>query len=248
MRNTSCGVNTSSTSVVELAGRGEVVAERLLHHHPAPAAGLLVAAHPGAVHLLEHDGERGRRDGQVERRVALDAVRVAQIVQRAGELVEGRVVVERTRHELDVAGQAGPDLLPPRRTGVRLGRLLGHLARSRRRPSRGGRSRAPRTPAAAALGWRGRRSAGSSFLRARSPVTPKMTSAQGSGIRGRRRSSGSRRGFDAATGHAVLAPSKRFDRVERAAPTPASRSVRCSHSSGRPRPARACRSPAACAA
>ena len=36
--------------------------------------------------------------------------------------------------------------------------------------------------------------AGISFLRARSPVTPKMTSAHGSGIRGRRRSCGSRKG------------------------------------------------------
>src|SRR6266536_2230580 len=34
-----------------------------------------------------------------------------------------------------------------------------------------------------------------SFLRARSPVTPKITSAQGSGIRGRRRSCGSRSGL-----------------------------------------------------
>src|SRR4051794_8243573 len=37
--------------------------------------------------------------------------------------------------------------------------------------------------------------AGSSFLRARSPVTPKTTSAHGSGTRGRRRSRGSRSGL-----------------------------------------------------
>src|SRR5215468_2946147 len=37
--------------------------------------------------------------------------------------------------------------------------------------------------------------AGISFLRARSPVTPKITTAHGSGIRGRRRSCGSRSGF-----------------------------------------------------
>src|SRR2546423_9174329 len=37
--------------------------------------------------------------------------------------------------------------------------------------------------------------AGMSFLRARSPVTPKITRAQGSGIRGRRRSCGSRSGL-----------------------------------------------------
>src|SRR5690606_27230508 len=37
--------------------------------------------------------------------------------------------------------------------------------------------------------------AGMSFLRARSPVTPKMTSPQGPAIRGRRRSRGSRSGL-----------------------------------------------------
>src|SRR5437762_12465379 len=37
--------------------------------------------------------------------------------------------------------------------------------------------------------------AGMSFLRARSPVTPKITRAHGSGIRGRRRSCGSRSGL-----------------------------------------------------
>src|SRR6476661_4571237 len=37
--------------------------------------------------------------------------------------------------------------------------------------------------------------AGSSFLRARSPVTPKTTSAHGSGTRGSRRSLGSRSGL-----------------------------------------------------
>ena len=67
-------VNTSSTRSLSSLRRVEVVAERLLHHDPAPAAGLVVVGHPGALQLLEHDRERGRRDGQVERRVALDAV------------------------------------------------------------------------------------------------------------------------------------------------------------------------------
>ena len=110
---------------VELLGRLEVVAERLLHHHPAPAAGLLVVGHAGAGQLLEHDREGGRRDGQVERRVARDAVGVAQLVQRRGELVERVVVVERAADELDVAGEPGPHLVPPRRARVLLRRLLG---------------------------------------------------------------------------------------------------------------------------
>src|SRR3954462_3326437 len=39
-----------------------------------------------------------------------------------------------------------------------------------------------------------------SFLRARSPVTPKTTSAHGSGTRGRRRARGSRRGLRGPVG------------------------------------------------
>ena len=69
--------------VVELLGRGQVVAERLLHHDPPPAAGLVVVGHAGALQLLEHGRERRRRDGQVERGVAGDAVGVAQLVQGA---------------------------------------------------------------------------------------------------------------------------------------------------------------------
>ena len=100
--------------------------ERLLHDDPPPAAGQVVVAHAGAFHLLEHHRERGRRDGQVERRVARDAVGVAQVVEGARELVEGGVVVERPGHELDVAGQPGPHLVAPGGAGVGLGRLPGH--------------------------------------------------------------------------------------------------------------------------
>jgi hypothetical protein len=46
--------------VVELLGRLHVLAERLLHDHPAPAAGLVVGRHARAAHLLEHRGERRR--------------------------------------------------------------------------------------------------------------------------------------------------------------------------------------------
>ena len=63
--------------------------------------------------------------------------------------------------------------------GVLLRAPCGPATRSRRRPSRGGRSRARRSRAAAGRGWPGRRRPGISFLRARSPVTPKTTSAHG---------------------------------------------------------------------
>ena len=97
---------------------------------------------------------------------------------------------------------AGPR--PRRATGCARApaRPRGPSPRSRRRPSPGGRSRAPRSPAAAGPGWPGRRWPGSSFLRARSPVTPKMTSAHGSGMRGSRRSSGSRSGLALQFGRA----------------------------------------------
>src|SRR5690606_10776840 len=48
--------------------------------------------------------------------------------------------------------------------------------------------------------------AGISFLRDRSPVTPKMTSPDGPAIRGRRRSLGSRRAFDHAAGAGAASP------------------------------------------
>ena len=88
-----------------------------------PALG--VAGHPGALHLLQHRREHARRDRQVERRVALDAVAGAQVVERLAERVERLVVVERAGDELDVARQSPPDLLVPGRPGVLLGRLAG---------------------------------------------------------------------------------------------------------------------------
>ncbi len=99
--------------------------ERLLHHHPAPATTVRVAGHAGALHLVQHDGEQARRDRQVERRVALDTVRASQFVERRGQGVERRVVVEPSWNELDVAAQAPPHCLVPGRAGVFLGRLLG---------------------------------------------------------------------------------------------------------------------------
>ena len=62
---------------VELQRAGDVVTERLLHHHPPPAARLGVVGHAGAVHLVQHRREHRRRDRQVERGVAFDAVALA---------------------------------------------------------------------------------------------------------------------------------------------------------------------------
>jgi hypothetical protein len=53
-------------------------------------------------------------------------VGLAQLVQRAGQLVERGVVVERAGHKLDVAGQPGPDLFLPLGAAICLGCLVGH--------------------------------------------------------------------------------------------------------------------------
>ena len=103
----------------------QVVAERLLHHDPAPAAGLRVVGHPGAGELVEHQREGGRRDGEVERGVARDAVALAQVVQGGGQVVERGVVVERAGDELELAGQPLPDVLAPRGPGALLRGLVG---------------------------------------------------------------------------------------------------------------------------
>jgi hypothetical protein len=70
------------------------VAEGFLHHDPAPAAVALVVGQARALHLLEHHGERFRRNGEVERSVADDSVRQAKVIERAAEQVERCVVVE----------------------------------------------------------------------------------------------------------------------------------------------------------
>ena len=80
--------------LVELAARGQVLAERLLDDDPPPPLRRALG-HAGALHLLEHGREHRRRDGQVERGVAADAVAALELVEGVGELVEGVVVVER---------------------------------------------------------------------------------------------------------------------------------------------------------
>ena len=237
--------------VVERLRRRQVVAERLLHHHPPPAAGLGVVRHAGAGELLEHHRERRRRDGEVEGGVARDAVGVAQLVQGRGEVVERGVVVERAADELDVAGQPRPHLLPPRGPGVLLRRLVGQRLEVAVAPVAAGEARAPRSRAAAAPGWPGRRppAAASCGPGRRSPRrSPERTapgSAAAAGPAGR--AAGSRR--------LLAPPGSRHSSSRPCRPaassswaTPAARSVRCSRSTGRSRPARACRSPAAWAA
>src|SRR2546421_3408448 len=81
--------------------------------------------------------------------------------------------------------------------GVRAWSCAASLASASKSPSPQSRRANPRTTKLGGSMPRLARSyrAGMSFLRARSPVTPKITRAQGSGIRGSRRSCGSRSGL-----------------------------------------------------
>ena len=149
---------TSSTILLSSLRALQVVAERLLDHHPAPARRPADGQSPDRLSCWTTSPEELRRDRQVERVVAAACrARRRGPCTRLGELVEGGVVVEVAGDEADALGQLGPR--PPR--GTRCGRARapsrGRSARSPGRPSRGGRSRPARTPAAAGRGWRGRR-------------------------------------------------------------------------------------------
>ena len=113
--------------VVELARALEVVAERLLDDHPAPGVGVGLAQ-PGALELLADHGERRRRDREVEGEVAARAALVLEVLDRLGEQVEGRGVVESAWHETEPLGQVAPHALAERRPRVLLDRVVDDLA------------------------------------------------------------------------------------------------------------------------
>ena len=112
---------------VELAGAGQVVAERLLDDDPPPGlpAGVGEA---GALQLLADQRERPGRDRQVEREVAAGAALVLQGVHGVGEQVEGGRVVEGARHEPEPLGEVAPDVLAERGPRVVAHRLVDDLA------------------------------------------------------------------------------------------------------------------------
>ena len=120
----------------------------------------------------------------------------AQVVERLGQLVERVVVVERAR------ARTGCCSASRRQTsslhcgaGVLLGRLAGQRREVAVAPVAAGEAEQHEVGRQQTRGWPGRRPPAISFLRARSPVTPKTTSAHGSGTRGSRRSRGSRSGL-----------------------------------------------------
>jgi hypothetical protein len=111
---------------VELTGRGQVVAERLLHHDPAPGPRRGVAQ-AGAPQVLRSGAEGPRRDREVEGVVAAGAALGVELVQRLGEAVEGGRVVDLPGHEADALAQLRPHLLLERGAGVRADRVVDHL-------------------------------------------------------------------------------------------------------------------------
>ena len=111
---------------VQLLGAGQVVAERLLDHHPAPpVVGLLGQA--VLAQLADHRLEQPGRDGQVERVVAAGAALLVQLADGLGQPVEGVPVADLAGDEADALGELLPDLLPERRPGVLLDRVVHHL-------------------------------------------------------------------------------------------------------------------------
>src|SRR5262249_3955867 len=198
--------------------------------------------HPGALQLLEHDREGLRRDGQVERRVARDAVRIPELVEGLCEPVKRRVVVERAADELDVARAARPHLLAPRGTGMVLRGFTGQVlevAVAPVPPGEAERHEARRQQATVGQVVNGRDQL----------LLGQVTGDAEDDQRAGRRDPGE---------PPVLRVAQRVRRAahdlsraataSRSRAIPADRSVRCSRTTGRPRPASACRSPAACAA
>ncbi len=107
---------------VQLLRRREIVPERLLDDHPAPA--LVCRGESVLAELGDHDGKERRRDGQVEGVVAVRALLFVELLHRLGQTLPGSVVVELARDETDAGRQLGPDRLAPGRACAVLGGLL----------------------------------------------------------------------------------------------------------------------------
>jgi hypothetical protein len=169
--------------LVELLRARQVVPERLLDDDAAPAPGLAVVGHAGAAHLLEHRRERRRRDRQVERGVALRPGVALGLAQHLGQLVEGVVVVEGAGRKRIVSASR---CHTSSRNSVRAPLRAASRASSSNSPSPQSRRAKPSSTKPGGSSPRLARSytAGMSFFFARSPVTPKTTSAHGSGTRG----------------------------------------------------------------
>jgi hypothetical protein len=102
------------------------MAERLLDHHPPPAAPLGVRK-AAPLELLHHGGELIGRDREVERVVPAGAPLGVKLFDAPGQLVERLVIVERTGHEPDALAELLPHRVAERRARVLLDRLVRDL-------------------------------------------------------------------------------------------------------------------------
>ena len=97
---------------VQRPGRGQVVAERLLDHHPAPALRLAVAQllvqQAGMAQLLDGGAEEAVADRQVEQHVAVGLAVLGDVVQVVAQLLEAAGIVQVALHIGHGAGQALP--------------------------------------------------------------------------------------------------------------------------------------------
>jgi hypothetical protein len=155
MRNTESGGEDRLDDRVELSRRRQVAAERLLDDDPAPLPVLLLGE-PGAPELLGDDGERLRRDRQVEGVVAHRAAVRIQFGDRLPSVLERGVVVEFSGDEADALRQLLPDVLVERGARILLDRVVDDALEVLVLPVPTREPDQARSLAAAARGWRGR--------------------------------------------------------------------------------------------
>ena len=215
MRNTDSGANTWDDHVVELRGRRQVVAERLLDDDPPPRAVRRCSARPGPGQLPSDQREGLGRHRQVEGVVAAGALlRV--------ELGDGGLSRSKASSSSNSPWTKRMPSASCRQVSSRNGVRACSCTASCTTWAKSWSSQSRRAnPVRANPGGSRPRlarsyTAGMSFLRARSPVTPKITRPHGPAMRGSRRSRGSRSGLrSAVTGsaHPVRLQGRR-DRAE----------------------------------
>ncbi len=125
MRKTCDSSRTLEQLGVELAGRGQVVSERLLDHDPG--VGAVDVVQPGVSELAHDDREERRGGREVEHAVQRLARLLVELAQGPVELLVDAVLVERPRDVAHVGDEAvehiGVGLAP----GEALDRLPRHL-------------------------------------------------------------------------------------------------------------------------
>ena len=115
MRKTSDSSNSFSEERVQLPGRLEVVAERLLDHEPVPAALRATLAD-----LLDERPDHRRRDGEVVDAVAARAEVLVDVCERPRDLGPAGVVAEVHVQVAHPLGEGVPDVLAERIAAVLL--------------------------------------------------------------------------------------------------------------------------------